>query len=419
MQSASSHSPQSAGAGNHRLRRRLYAFSFSDEFGPLYAIYPLWFSECGLSIGQISTVFIVWGTTELVCEVPSGALADGVDRRRLIAFALGLRALGIGIWFCSPSFAGALIGAALWAMHSALASGAWEALVYDELAAHDEKHAYGPVMARIGQASHSGIALSTLLASLLLWAGFGIAQLGWLTLLLAFPAASLILSLPRVAPAKEDDDLTAAARETDAAPQGKEEFTVTGWLHTLKNGLRHATERKLVARLALLGAVLGGLFIVDEYMHLVARERGAPAYAIPLIVAVVWAGLLLGGELAARRPNLSPATLAALLAGGAAIMATGLLAGSPWPLLLIAVGYGALQTVWVITDARFQAVIPSVTRATVTSIRALGSGLVSVVALALIGALAQGDDPSPGLVVVAAALAGLGVAVRSWVPKAS
>ena len=81
-----------------RLRRRLYLLAFVDEFGPVYAVYTLWFNDNGISTSQISTVFLVWAAIGLLLEIPSGALADRVDRRHVLASAFGIRAVGIGLW---------------------------------------------------------------------------------------------------------------------------------------------------------------------------------------------------------------------------------------------------------------------------------------------------------------------------------
>jgi MFS family permease len=383
-----------------RRRHHLIAFSFLDEFGPLYAIYPLWFAISGLSVAQISVIYVAWGATELLCEVPSGALADRVDRRWLIALALLIRALGIACWFVWPSFAGLLIGAILWALHSALASGAWEALVYDTLALSGDQDSYPVTMARIGQASNLAIAAGALSSSALFGLEVSITVMGWITVLLTLPAVTLMLLLPHSHPEPAD-----------------ELGGVSGWLHTLNQGAKDVRKSPQTFKLAMLGALLGGLFIVDEYVPLLARLRQVPDFAIPLVVATVWGGLLLGGELAARRPDLSPTALGALLTSGSLAMLGGLLAPSPWALLLVAVGYGTLQTTWILSDARFQASIPTTTRATVTSIRAFASGIISLVALAGIGALSLGEDPSPGLAIVALTLALSGLLVRAWVPK--
>ena len=147
------------------LRRRLYLLAFVDEFGPVYAVFTLWFNDNGISTSQISTVFLVWAAIALAFEIPSGALADRVDRRYLLASAFGIRAIGISLWFVWPTFTGVLIGAALWAIHSAVASGSWEALIHDELTAIGQERTYPKVMARISQFSNLGVAAGTMLGA--------------------------------------------------------------------------------------------------------------------------------------------------------------------------------------------------------------------------------------------------------------
>ncbi|MBL4687821.1 MAG: hypothetical protein JKY37_24745 [Nannocystaceae bacterium] len=325
-----------------------------------------------------------------------------MDRRWLLALALAIRSLGIALWLVWPTFYGLMLGSILWAIHSALASGAWEALVYDTLSKHGDDDGYPVVMARIGQASSIAVAAGALASTALLAAGLPVTSLGWITVLLGLPPLALVVMLPK-APAEPAD----------------EQGGFAGWASTLRQGAKDARQDPQTLKLVLLGGVLGGLFIVDEYVPLLARLREIPDHIIPLVVAAVWAGVLAGGELAARRPNMSPRSLGATLTVGSLAMLGGLMAGSAWSLLLVAVGYGALQTTWVLSDARFQASIPAATRATVTSIRALLSGGVSLVVLAGIGLVAQGQDPTRGLVMLAGLLTVAGIVVSAWVPPAA
>lgn len=69
---------------------------------------------------------------------------------------------------------------------------------------------------------------------------------------------------------------------------------------------------------------------------------------------IVWIGLLIGGEVAARRPALRGRTLGTALVIGMAITAFAFIGDGLWSLGLIAVGYAILETTWVITDARLQ-----------------------------------------------------------------
>jgi len=66
--------------------------------------------------------------------VPSGAWADVVDRRRLLVLSAVLLAAAFVVWTLVPGYAGFAIGFALWGLSSAIESGTFESLLYDELA---------------------------------------------------------------------------------------------------------------------------------------------------------------------------------------------------------------------------------------------------------------------------------------------
>lgn len=393
--------PTNAGA----LRRRLYALGFIDEFGPVYAVYTLWFNDNGVSTAEVSTAFVVWAAVALALEIPSGALADRVDRRRLLATAFAIRACGIGLWLIWPTFTGVLVGAAMWAIHDALASGAWEAMIHDELTAVDRATAYPTVMARIGQCSHLGLASGTLLGAALLRVDVSLVILGWLTVGAHAGSIALTLTLP------DARWVTASSRITD------ESSSAAGWLATLRAGVDDARRIPVVARLLLIGAILEGVFILDEYVPLLVRARGGGDAAAPVIVFVVWVGLLIAGEIAARRPDLRASTIGSGLFVGTAVMVGAFVSDEVWALALLAIGYGALQIGWIASDARMQARLPADTRATVASVRGFGSATISMLAFVVIGVMADGDDPTPGHFVVLAVTAVAALLVTRWLPE--
>ena len=383
------------------LKKRLYLLSFIDEFAPMYVLFTLWFNDNGISTADLSIVFIVWSILGLVLELPSGALADIVDRRRLLGAALALRATGIGIWLISPSLPALTAGAVLWSMHDALASGAREALIHDELDAIGEAHCYGVVMARIDQFNKLGLAGSTFFAAAIIGLGASIEAVGWINVAVAGVSVALVLHLPDVQWVTTGDD--ASVRR--------------GWWATLRAGSLAVRRNPVLLRLLLMGSTISGLMVVDEYIPLLARLNGASNATIPLIVFVVWIGLIVGGELAARRPDISSSTLASLVLGGTATMAFAIAIESPWALMAIGVGYAPVQAAWIIADARFQAAAPSTTRATATSVRGFGAALISAAAFAIVGLLAQGDDPTAGLHWIVGTLALSAFAIPATVPK--
>lgn len=383
------------------LRRRLYALSFVDEFGPVYAVWTLWFNDNGVTTSQISTVFVMWAAIAIALEIPSGALADRVDRRRLIASAFTIRAVGITIWLVWPTFGGLVVGAALWAVHDSLASGAWEAMIHDQLSAVGDERHYATVMARVSQFSNLGIAGGTLVGAGLLQLDVGLDLLGWLTVGAHAGSIALVVSLP---------DAGWVARADD------EPATLAAWWGTLRAGVRQARTTPVLARLVVLGALLEGLFLFDEYVPLLARDRGGSDASAAVIVLVVWVGLLIGGEVAARRPDLRGRTIGALVLGGATLTAVSLLTEAVWTLSLLAVGYLVHEIAWIPTDARLQDRADPTTRATVTSVRGFGSATVAMLFFAVVGVLSDGDDPTPGLLAALSALVVTGALLIAWLP---
>ncbi len=425
------------------LRRRLYGLSFVDEFGPIYAVYTLWFNDSGLSAAAVSTVFVVWAVVALALEIPSGALADLVDRRLVLAAAFAIRAVGIGLWLVWPTLTGVIVGAILWAVHDALASGAWEAMIHDQLRAVGAADRYATVMARVGQFSNLGVAVGTIVGGALLRLDVALVVLGWATVAAHAGSIGLTLSLPPVAQgsdaldAEPDSDpdpaivepgrggtpgeralgRPGATAEIDAAAGSTADGGIGSWWATLRRGVAQARTDVTIAHLVIVGALLEGLWLVDEFLPLVSRAQGGSDATAPVLILVVWVGLLVGGEVAARRPGLGrvPAGLAVTV--GALVMLAGLASGRVWALGLVAVGYAAMEVTQVVANARLQERTDGDVRATVASIRGFGSAAISMLMLAAVGFLAVGDDPTPGLYLMMSLIGLVGLLVVRWLPR--
>jgi MFS family permease len=104
-----------------------------------YPIYTILFLDFGLSLREFAVLNALWAVAIVVLEVPSGALADRIGRKKLVVLAGGLMILEMIVLLMTPVGAGPLLffmflinrvfsGAA-----EAAASGADEALVYDSL----------------------------------------------------------------------------------------------------------------------------------------------------------------------------------------------------------------------------------------------------------------------------------------------
>jgi MFS family permease len=86
---------------------RWYAWfttAFNARF--YYPILAILFLDLGLSLSQFVTLNAIWAATILLAEVPSGALADLIGRRKLLIAAAGLMVLEMTVLLIAPKDAG-------------------------------------------------------------------------------------------------------------------------------------------------------------------------------------------------------------------------------------------------------------------------------------------------------------------------
>lgn len=102
--------------------------------GLLWTVYLLWQERVGmLTPQQMVLMGTVAEITILLCEVPTGVVADTVSRR--LSFALGYLIIGVGFLMQAafPVLGVIVVGAALWGLGETFISGAREAWVADEI----------------------------------------------------------------------------------------------------------------------------------------------------------------------------------------------------------------------------------------------------------------------------------------------
>ncbi len=165
-----------------------------------------------------------------VLEVPSGAWADTVERTRLLILSAG----AFAIWMVWPTYPGFAAGFMLWAASSALASGTFEAWLYDAL---QERRLTGAYPRLIGWA-HSAAMAATLVATLVsapLLALGGYPLVGWTSVGLAGVQTALAWSLPRSSSVER-----AVTRSTTHEVIAATEATADRYLTMLRLGVREA-----------------------------------------------------------------------------------------------------------------------------------------------------------------------------------
>jgi MFS family permease len=388
---------------------RVLIYHASRDLVPLYSVYALLFSDHGVSGSHVSLLFVIWSVTSFVCEVPSGAWADTFDRRHLLVVSAVVYAAAFASWLVWPTFAGFALGFVLWGLSSALMSGTFESLLYDELVDRGRESSY-PTL--IGWA-HSTALLAILAASGLavwLYDVGGYALVGWTSVAIAVGQAGLAATLPVSRHARRPN----AVDNTDPVAETERVFARYGEM--LRSGLSESRHQPLVRRALLLAAAMVGFTTYDEYFPLVARAHGVATATVPVLVAVTVVGQAAGTALAGVSYRLSRRQLAVLMTVGAVLVAIGALVSPYVGFVAIAVGYGLLNNTMLVGEARLQSLITGPARATVTSVLGL---LEEVVAVAVYLAFALASDALgfPRLVaLLGVPVVAVAVCVARWLP---
>ena len=325
----------------------------------LYPVYTLLFSDTGLSVWQISSLFVIWSVSSLVLEVPSGAWADATSRRRLLVVGPLLTAVAFALWVAAPGFWVFALGFLLWGLKSALTSGALEALVYEELQRVGATDMYATLMGR-GQvagvlaAMSSGAAAAPVIAA----GGFPAVSAASVAACLMASLAAMLFPENRIRSPEEPEQR---------------------WADALTAGLGEARRSRPVRAGVILVVVVVSVWgALDEYTPLLIEDGGVSASDVALLMVVIWAGAAAGGLLAGRAARLSSTTLAGLICCGAMLMAAGALSRHPLGVFALAAAFGIFQLATVVADTRLQEAISGPARATVTSLAGMSTDVATL-----------------------------------------
>ena len=138
-----------------------------------YPVFSILFLDFGLTLSQFAILNAVWAATIVLCEVPSGALADTIGRRNLLVFAGSLMVMEVALWAFVPRenlsvlFWVFVLNRILSGMAEAAASGADEALAYDSLTQQGNSEDWGRVLERQIQFQSAGFVIAMTLGGVL------------------------------------------------------------------------------------------------------------------------------------------------------------------------------------------------------------------------------------------------------------
>jgi MFS family permease len=345
-----------------------YAYSFLEGFYIATGTTVLFERQLGLSFSQIFTLDAIYMLMFILFEIPSGALADQVGRKKTLLAGLAILVFAAFATGSAQNFMHLFLSFFIWAMGFSLISGASEALIYDNL--KNEKR-FHQVSGRALSFSVAGLALAGIVGPLLFSMYF---RLPYFASALPFVAAFLAMLFYREA----------------AVANGRGRFSMREHVLRIRDGTKTAIMNRFIlwstAVLALVFAVSYTFTsLYQPYLVQVGFTVTQFAYILPLMFIAEALGGAWSEQITSRLGERVTFWTNILLLG-ASLLIMGFMASKfVVPLLVV---YGFLQGVMrplVSTYTNRQ--IQATHRATIISVQMMMSTLVASGLLFIFGFL--------------------------------
>jgi len=387
-------------ARNARLYVLFTTFYNARAYYPVLAIF---FTDLGLGLEQYVMLNAIWAAAIFLFEVPSGALANTIGRKRLLVFSAVLMVLEMAILLLAPKNGGwtllglCMLNRFLSGTSEAAASGADEAIAYDALPKEGRAAAWDEVQSAAMRWRSAGFLIAMSLGGLLY-------DPSWLNRLLPTPYALPVDVAHRLPVALVFLQgviclwISLRFEETIKPKQHASGRCRAAFQLTLQTATRAFTTRGIAM------VLLGGLLIDSiarnfatlnsQYYRLIS----IPGWAFGFIGSLIAVGNWFVPTIAARINRRFTSTMSLALGGAAAVVALLLLAPAwPWFGLLPAAFLMMLLGYVSFTISRFlHGVAESHERATLLSVKGLvfnlGYGLYSFAFSLLLAGLGNRGD---------------------------
>jgi MFS family permease len=352
-----------------RVKRRnlllYYAFSFLVGFYIATGTTVLFEQRLGLSYAQIFTLDALYMLMFVFFEVPSGALADLLGRKKTILAGLAILILAAIATGNAQNFVHLFLSSIIWAIGFSLISGSSEALLYDSL--KDDK-LFHRATGRAMSCSIIGLALAGVVGPPLFALDF---RLPYLSSALPFAAALLIMGFYR-----------------EGAAADKEPFSAAGYARQIRNGTAKAfSNRYVLWSMGALAIVFSVSYTFSSAYQPYLIQVGFSVSQFAFILPLMFLSEALGGawsEKITSRFGETAAFWGNILMLGASLVALGLIASKfAVPILIL---YGFLQGfLRPLASAYANRHIASEHRATVISVQVMASTIAASALLFLFG----------------------------------
>ncbi len=362
------HVQPSAMAEQRRNVMLYYAFSFLAGFYIATGTTVLFERRLGLSFAQIFTLDAIYMLMFILFEIPSGALADLIGRKKTLLAGLATLVLAAFATGSAQHFTHLFLSFFLWAIGFSLISGSTEALIYDTL--KNEKR-FHQVSGRALSFSVAGLALAGIVGPLLFTRHY---RLPYFASALPFAAAFFAMLFYR----------------EPAGENGAERFSMKNHVLQIREGTRTALGNRFVlwstGALAMVFAVSYTFTsLYQPYLVQVGFTVAQFAYILPLMFVTEALGGTWSEKITSRLGERLAFWINILLLG-ASLLIMGILASKFVVPLLLAYGFvqGLLRPLLSTYANRH---IEAAHRATIISVQVMMSTVVASALLFVFGFL--------------------------------
>lgn len=141
---------------------KLYLIIFFHNLIPAYVIERLFWEQRGMTVLMVVICEIIYAVTIVIFEIPTGVFADKFGRKPLLVFGAVVSMLEFIILLFAHHFWTFALVVSLAGISSACTSGAWNALLYDSLAAVNKQRSFEKVVGRLNSLDLIGSLIAAL-----------------------------------------------------------------------------------------------------------------------------------------------------------------------------------------------------------------------------------------------------------------
>ena len=145
----------------------LYANRFFHNLVFAYVIERLFWQQRGMTVQMVVYTEIIYATTIIILELPTGILADKWSRKNMLVLGAALTCFEFPILIFAHSFWHFGIVVFIAGISTSFVSGSEYALLYDSLKCHNKENTFEKVLGRLLAFDFSAVVLAGLSGSFL------------------------------------------------------------------------------------------------------------------------------------------------------------------------------------------------------------------------------------------------------------